>query len=208
MAVARPDLWKFVREKYLKSALISSFWFALASCGALAADAVPPCAGVADVRSKSRQTFEGKTLMTNLLALEAKGEASFHPIYAPPATQCLFEKFDVSGNGVEAIHSAHEVGVATLHWRFSSAGAEPRTVLVIYDGVASLLAKKEVFFVIEERQGQIAYYAMFREQPSYAALKPLVTAILDGSAQPLAAVRWPAGAKEPVIEAYDTKRIK
>jgi hypothetical protein len=49
---------------------------------------------------------------------------------------------------------------------------------------------------------------MFRDQPTLAALKPLVTSILDGSAQPLARVRWPPGAKEPVIDAYDSKRLK
>jgi hypothetical protein len=49
---------------------------------------------------------------------------------------------------------------------------------------------------------------MFRDQPTYAVLKPLVTSILNGSAPPLATVRWPAGAVEPVIEAYDTKRLK
>ena len=50
--------------------------------------------------------------------------------------------------------------------------------------------------------------AMFRDQPTYVALKPVVSGILDGSAQPLATVRWPAGAKEPVIDAYDSKRLK
>ena len=41
-----------------------------------------------------------------------------------------------------------------------------------------------------------------------AALKPMVTSIIDGSASPLATVRWPKGAVEPVIDAYDTKRLK
>lgn len=70
------------------------------------------------------------------------------------------------------------------------------------------MANKEVFVVVEERNGSISYYAMFRDQPTLAALKPLVTSILDGSAQPLARVRWPPGAKEPVIDAYDSKRLK
>jgi hypothetical protein len=35
-----------------------------------------------------------------------------------------------------------------------------------------------------------------------------VTGIIDGTAQPLAVVSWPTGEKEPVIEAYDTKRLK
>jgi hypothetical protein len=39
-------------------------------------------------------------------------------------------------------------------------------------------------------------------------VKPIVTAIIDGSAKPLTTVRWPPGAKEPVIDAYDSKRLK
>jgi hypothetical protein len=79
---------------------------------------------------------------------------------------------------------------------------------VIYDGMASLMAKRPVFFLVEERAGSISYYAMFRDQPTFVALKPLVTSILDGSAKPLATVRWPAGAKEPAMDAYDTSRLK
>ena len=147
--------------------------------------------------------------MPLLLMLEGKGEAGFHPTYAPPASQCVFEKFDVADAGVQAIYVPLVKDAApTLHWRFIASGAEAREILVQYDGTAAVMAKKDVFYVVEERKGSIAYYAMFRDQPTYAALKPLVASILDGSAQPLALVRWPAGAKEPVIDAYDTQRLK
>ena len=172
------------------------------------ADSVAPCAGVTDARSKSRQLFDGKTLMVSLSSLEAQGEAKFHPTFAPPASQCVYEKFDAGATPVETIYSPFEIGEHTLHWRFTTATPEPREILVIYDAMASFIAKKDVFFVVEERKGSISYYAMFRDQPTYAALKPVVTGILDGSAQPLAMVRWPAGAKEPVIDAYDSKHLK
>lgn len=146
--------------------------------------------------------------MVSLSSLEAQGEAKFHPTFAPPASQCLFEKFDAGASPVEAIYSPLEKGEHTLHWRFTTAAPEPREILVIYEGMASLIAKKDVFFVVEERKGNISYYAMFREQPTYAALKPVTTGILDGSAAPLATVRWPPGAKEPLIDAYDSKRLK
>jgi hypothetical protein len=166
------------------------------------------CAGVVDVKSKSRQYFEGKTLMTNLLALEAQGEAKFHPTFAAPSSQCLFEKFDVGATPVQAVYTPHEKGEATLNWRFVAAGAEPREIFVIYDGMASFMADKEVFFVVQEHRTNISYYAMYRDQPTYAVLKPLVIGILDGSAVPLATVRWPPGEKEPEISEYDTKRLK
>lgn len=190
-----------LRMSIALGALVTAGW-------AQGADSVAPCAGVTDVKSKSRQWFDGSTLMVSLSALEAQGEAKFHPTYAPPASQCLFEKFDAGASPVEAIYSPFEKGEQTLHWRFTTAAPESREILVIYEGMASLIARKEVLFVLEERKGNISYYAMFREQPTYAALKPLVSGILDGSVAPLASVRWPPGAKEPLIDAYDSKRLK
>jgi hypothetical protein len=177
--------------------------------GADSAATVPDCAGITDVKSKSRPLFEQKALMPVLMMLESKGEAQFHAAYTLPSSQCVFEKFDVAGSAVQAIYSPMEKDPKpTLHWRFQVSGAEAREVLVFYDGTASLMAKKEVYYVVEERKGVISYYAMFRDQPTYAALKPVAVSIIDGSAQPLAAVRWPAGAKEPVIDAFDSKRLK
>src|SRR5690349_2256299 len=188
--------------------LASAMLVLLSSGLAISADSVGPCAGVVDAKSKSRQWFDGATLMVGLSSLEAQGEAKFHPTFDPPASQCLFEKFDVGGSSVDAIHSPFEKGEHTLHWRFMTAAPASREIVVIFDGMASFMAKKDVFFVVEERDGNISYYAMFRDQPTYAALKPVITGILDGSAKPLATVRWPPGDKEPVINAYDSKRLK
>jgi hypothetical protein len=177
---------------------------------ALAAGEAPDCGALLELKSKSRQTFEGHVLMTSLMVLQNQGEADFTPKYSKPASECVRERFDVANIPVAALYSPFEKGDATLHYRFrAGTGPEAREVLVIYDGLAALVAKKgEVFKVVEDRAGTISYYALFRDQPTYAALKPLVTGILDGSAKPLATVRWPKGAKEPVIDAYDAKRLK
>lgn len=170
--------------------------------------ATEPCAGVAELKSKSRQIYESKALMPQLMMLQGQGEAKFHPAFAPPRSQCNFEKFEAAGNAVDALHTPFEkLGDPTLLWQFVTAGAEPRTIHVIHDPVTSLMNKKDVFFVVEERQGKISHYAIFRDQPTFAALKPLVTGILDGSLQPLSVVHWPAGAKEPMIDSFD-KRLK
>jgi hypothetical protein len=148
--------------------------------------------------------------MTSLLVLQSQGEANFTPKYTRPAGECVLERFDVANVPVVALYSPFEKGEATLHYRFRAGpGPDAREVLVIYDGIAGALARKgQVFKVVEDRGGTISYYGLFRDPPTYAALKPLVTAILDGSAAPLATVRWPKGAKEPVMDAYDTKRVK
>jgi hypothetical protein len=49
---------------------------------------------------------------------------------------------------------------------------------------------------------------MFRETPTYPAVKALVEMIVSGSAEPLLAVRWPEGAKEGELVAFDKKRLK
>jgi hypothetical protein len=178
----------------------------------LAANGAEPtnCVDTADIKSKSRLFFDSSVLMTNLLGLQAQGEAEFRPKYAAPLSECVRERFESAGFAVTAVQSPFEKGALTLHYRFVAvSGAETREVIVVYDGTASLMAKKSfIFMMIENRAGKISYYAMFREQPAYVALKPLVVGILDGSLQPLATVRWPAGEKEPVIDAYDTKRLK
>jgi hypothetical protein len=174
---------------------------------ALAADAAPAsCEGRHQIKSKSRPLFESKALMPSLLLLQGQGEAKFHLDAAPPVALCLAERYEVAGTPVDASFAAHEAGEKTLNWRFTTPDA--RSIVVFYEGAVALMAKKTVFFVAEERDGKIGYYAMFRDPPTLAALKPIVAGILDGSAKPLAQVRWPAGNKEPVIDAYDTQRLK
>lgn len=176
--------------------------------------AVPACTGISDPKSKSRQYDEIKILMPALAGLEGQGEANFHPTATIPASQCLFETFDVAGNPVAAIYAAFEKGevsfeksARTLNWQFNAGGAEPRQILVLHDVMASLMAKKDVFLLLEERKGSILFYALFRDPPSLAALKPMVTSILDGSLAPIVGLRWPPGAKEALLDGYDTKRL-
>ena len=110
------------------------------SWGAESAD-ISDCAGVKDVESKSRPYWKGETMMANLLILQGKGEAKFHLETTPPASQCVFEKFDVAGVKVESIHSPLEKSPETTRlWRFRADGAEPRDVLVVYDGTVSVTA--------------------------------------------------------------------
>jgi hypothetical protein len=177
---------------------------------ALSQGEAPDCGGLPELKSKSRQTFESHVLMTSLLVLQSQGEAGFTPKYTKSPGECVLERFDIANIPVVALYSPFEKGEATLHYRFrAGTGADAREVLVIYDGVAGAMAKKgQVFKVVEDRAGTISYYGLFRDQPTYAALKPLVTGIVDGSAAPLATVRWPKGEKEPVIDAYDAKRVK
>jgi hypothetical protein len=192
----------------MKNSMICALALLVFAARVMAGD-VADCVSVTDIKSKSKTTNESSTLMVSLLTIEKQGEANFKPDYTTPASQCVFDRFEVAGAPVVATYTPFEKGDTTLHFRFTTGdGDAARDIIVVYDGMASLMAKKTVFFVVEKRAGVVSYYEMYREQPSYAALKPLVSAIVDGSAQPLAQVRWPAGAKEPVIDKFDSKRLK
>ena len=170
--------------------------------------AIADCAGVTEVKSKSRQTDDLQTFMFTAVSLENRGEAKFHAQIEKPASECVFGRFEVGAAPVEAIYSPFAEGLQTTHWRFHAAGAEPRDIIVFYDANASLMTKKTIFQVVEERNGSILCYAMFRDHPTYDALRPLVTSIIDGSLKPVVGLRWPPGAKEPVMDAFDVKRWK
>jgi hypothetical protein len=191
-------------KKFLMCAALLAF-----ASHSMAADALPDCTGFSDVKSKSRTLNEMSTLMVTLLTLEKQGEANFTPNYPVPASQCALEHYTAAGAPVTPVYSPFEKGAGmALLYRFVVEGVEPREIVVVYDGLASIMAKKTVFLVIEKRNGDVSFYEMYRDQPAYAVLKPLVTSILDGSAKALATVRWPPGAKEPVIDAIDSKRLK
>jgi hypothetical protein len=182
---------------------------ALCLAGTAYAD-IADCQGIQDVKS-AKELNSSTPLMVSLNKPEKQGEANFRPDYEPPVTSCVREKFDVTGVPVSVEYSPFTKSENdTLHYRVRAGGGDgAREILVIYDGLASLVAKKGfVFFVIENRKGSISYYSMFRGQPAYADLKPVFVSILDGSAKPLATVHWPAGEKEPVIDAFDSKRLK
>jgi len=192
---------------------VSTALLALMSICAHAQDAakptIAPCAGPMNTEGKSRQRFDATPLMIVANELETQGESKFHLQYSPPASECQVEAFDVAGNKIAAIASPFEKGPSTVLYRFLvGRPAGKSEVLVLYNGTAALIAKKgEVIHVSEERDGVISWYAMFRDVPAYPVVKELVGQIVSGAAKPLMAVRWPAGAKEGEIVAYD-KRLK
>ena len=168
------------------------------------------CASAPSVGGSSKQRFESTSLMLVVNELEAQGEAYFHLKYADPKAECVIEVFERSDAKVTATYNAFEKGPSTLNYRFAidRPGGETN-VLVLYSGTASLVGGGGyLFHVSEEKNGVIAWYAMFRDPPAYPIVKVLVERILDGTAKPLLAVRWPKGAKEAEVMAFDAKRLK
>ncbi len=196
----------------LLAASILGVQFAVPCCGAEieAAPHLPPCAAPLPATGKSRQRYDANALMIVALEVEKQGEANFHLTYKPPTSECFVEEFSVGDALVRATYTAFEKGSSTLEYRFAIHRSDGDSeVLVIYDGMAALVAGGGyIFHVSEERKGVISWYAMFSEAPTYAVIKALVQHIVDGVEKPLMAVRWPPGAKEGEIVAYDSKRLR
>lgn len=172
---------------------------------------VKPCSSPPPTRGKLRERFDAMALLIVSAQLETQGEADFHLKYEAPAEECLVESFTVGELSVRARYNKWQKGTSTLLYRFTVERLDGTTeVLVLYSGFASVFASGSgyVFHVAEERDGVISWYAMFKKEPTYPGVRTLVERIIAGGARPLMAVRWPAGAKEAVIEAYDTGRLK
>lgn len=169
-----------------------------------------PCAALPAAKGKPQQRFDSTPLMAVAGELEAQGEANFHLSYEAPADECLVGSFQVGEVTVHARYNKWQQTPSSLLYRFmvERPGATSE-VLVLYSGTASLISGRgHVFHVSEEKDGVISWYAMFRDEPMYSGLRTLVEQIVTGSAKPLLAVRWPKGAKEGEIVAFDSKRLK
>jgi hypothetical protein len=160
-------------------------------------------------KGKSRQRFDATAFMVVAGELEAQGEKDFRLKYDSPEAECLVEYFIVADATVNGVYSPWEKGSQTLLYRFVMASPdESREVLVLYSGTAGLVTRGHAFHVTETRAGTVSFYAMFKEEPTYQASKDLATAIFSASAKPLLAVRWPEGAKEGEVVAFDSAKLK
>src|ERR1700722_3880463 len=167
------------------------------------------CASPPTAKAKPRLRFESTPLMAVAGELESQGEANFHLHYAAPAAECVLETFTVSDATVTARYNPWEKGLSTLHYRFFVNRPTGKSdVLVLYSGTASFLKGGYIFHVSEEKDGVISWYAMFGDDPPYQAVRALVEQIVGGTAKPLLAVRWPKGAKEGELVAFDDKRLR
>lgn len=168
------------------------------------------CKVAPPTKGKSRQRFDATAFMVVANELEAQGERNFQLKYDRPAEECLVERFDITGTSVRATYSPWAKGAQTLLYRFVADTPQgSREVLVLYSGTVGLVLKGEAFHVTEKtRDGVISFYAMFKGEPTYPAVKELATSIFSASAKPLLAVRWPEGAKEAEIVAFDSSKLK
>jgi len=198
-------------SKCLKFSLmiLGSVLLGNAASAAEPAAAATKCENFADIKSKSRQEFDSTVLLQVSGMLENQGPTSFDVAYEAPKSACEVESFDNAGSQVSIVRSPWKKGDATLLYRIVvKSPAEQREFLVVYDGIVSNVAKEDCFHVSEKRNGMVSWYAVFKDQPTYAAVKALVVGILTDDAKPLLAVKWSADSKDLQQVVYDHSRLK
>ncbi len=169
-----------------------------------------PCVQGTAAGGKLDERWDSLSLMVVAKELESQGETKFHLEFSAPAAECTLDTFVLGDTAVTVTYSAPEKGVSTLNYRFRIQRPDLTTeALVLNSGMAALVAGAgPVFHLSEESGGVISWYAMYKREPPYKAVRTLVEQIIAGEAKPLMAVRWPPGAKEGEMLAYDTKRLK
>jgi hypothetical protein len=169
-----------------------------------------PCKETLRIKSKSRQRFDATAFMIVAAELQDQGEKDFKLQYDPPAGECVIERLNLSGLDVYAIYNPWEKGTQTLLYRFvAGPSQDSREVLVLYNGMVGMAAKGGYgFHLSETRNGVVSFYAMFKEEPTYQAVKEIAADIFAGSAKPLLALDWPEGEKEAKFVAFDSSRLK
>jgi hypothetical protein len=168
------------------------------------------CASGAASSSKLDERWDSLSLMVVAKDLESQGESNFHLSFSAPAAECTLDTFVAGDATVTVTYNALEKGLSTLNYRFKIQQPDVTTeVLVLNSGMAAFVAGAgPVIHLSEEERGVISWYAMYKREPPYKVVRALVEQIIAGEAKPLMAVRWPPGAKEGEMLAFDTSRLK
>lgn len=196
--------------QYLLLALPLTAAAQLAVAQESAAQSLERCADVPEVNSRSRQTFEAEAFLILAATQESGGRSNFRLTYEEPLSECIIDTFELPETTVMAVYSPWQKGPQTIHYRFVADGeVNQREVLVLYSGIVGLVMNGgEYFYVAEQRDGVIAYYAMFKERPTYEAAKEVVTGVLNDKLAPLLATDWPEGSPESQAISFDAERLK
>lgn len=157
----------------------------------------------------SNQVYIGKDFMSLVLNQEKNGKRGFKLQFEKVKKPESESSVQLSGYEVNVQKFNFKTGEQTLLYRFNAnKGKEKRAVLVLYSGMLSLLSGTEnyYFYVAEEYQKSIRYYAMFNAEPSFDELNRVISTALENPESALVATRW-AG-KESEVFIYDSGRLK
>lgn len=157
----------------------------------------------------SNQVFSAKNYMTLVFDQESNGKKGFKLQYAKPKSPVSESKQTLGGFETLIKKYDFEKGQQTLLFLIEAKkGKEKRRLLVLYSGLLSYMAGTEgfYFYLAEEYEKSIRYYAMFNSEPSLAEVTMVAEQALANPDSALIATKW-AG-KESEIFIYDGDRLQ
>lgn len=164
-----------------------------------------------DNRKEVIESFSGSYFMILVGNQEAAGKKGFHLKHDKPKKTTQSLTTEIAGYAVKVEQFPFEPDMQTILYRFSAEkGKEKREIKVLYNGMLSFTAASSgedgmYFYVAEEYQKTIRYYAIYKNEPDIDVLKILVEKALLNPDSALVATRW-AG-KESEIFIYDSSRL-
>lgn len=162
----------------------------------------------AQEQKEAVENFKGSNFLILVGNQESNGKKGFHLTYEKPKKPVATQSFQLAGYDVKLEQFSFEPGMQTVLYRFVALkGKEKREIDVLYSGMLSLVAGGDgfYFYVAEEYQKSIRYYAMYINEPGIESAKKVVETALQNADSALVATRW-AG-KESSIFIYDSKRL-
>jgi hypothetical protein len=156
----------------------------------------------------TNEVFVGKHFMSLVLNQEKNGKRGFRLQFEKVKKPVTESQLQLAGYEITSQKYSFNVGEQTLLFRFNAKKEkEKRTILVLYSGTLSVLAGTDnyYFYVAEEYQKSIRYYAMFNSEPSFESVSKIVESALNNPDGALVATRW-AG-KESEVFIYDNNRL-
>ncbi len=160
-----------------------------------------------EVNDPAQPIFSGKLFMTLVLNQEKDGKRGFHLTYKKGKKGPAINTGSLAGYEIKTDTFNFVPGMQTLLYKFNAKGPKgKRKIFVLYNGLLSLIAENGFYFYIaEEYEKSIRYYAMFDAQPSLEQVTSVIESALADPDTALVATRWEG--KESSIFIYDSERL-
>ena len=163
------------------------------------------CPDEPKLRKKPRQVSDLTPWVMLVSQLEIQDKESLKLRYEVPETICEKDVIETNAGRARVFYSPFETDLESLLYRVIIEDVpEPREIVVLNSAIVSAVRNRGNHFYIAESRGmRTNFYAMYRDQPPYDAIRPLLVEILNGKATTLIAVEWPKGSAEAVIVEID-----
>jgi hypothetical protein len=156
----------------------------------------------------SKETFKGSNFMLLVASQETEGKKGFRLTYDSPASKPSKEIHQIADYEITLEKFPYSPGIQTLLFRITAKKEkQERKLYVLYSGMVSYTAGTDsfYFYLSEEYQKSIRYYAMYMGEPTTETILKALEPALTNPDSALIATRW-AG-KESEVFIFDSNRL-